>query len=240
MAASLSLPSLNRDPIILFGQDWLYVGQTIWPATTWLFGEERIADHTDTNSNRRCSRGAQPDDVIRDIRLFVDSRNDVATIEWPLPEEVDEEDAQAFYVTLLKALEQGLAVTLDLDESEMDGFLTPIPDIPNWQRLVLYETAEGGTGAVESLTDGSTTPVLSKAEGLPTGPAWLGEVILRTRELLHEGDPAGGFEKACYECLRTFRNQFYHDLLDRTLVLPVLRALLELHLRTEVGGECPT
>ena len=179
---------------------------------TWLFGEERIADHTDAKSNRGCRRGARPDDVIRDIRLFVDSRNDVATIEWPLPEEVAEEDALAFYITLLEALKQGLAVTLDLDESEMDGFLAPIPGMPNRLRLVLYETAEGGTGAVEALTD----------------PFRLGEIVLRTRELLHEGDPAGGCEKACYECLRTFRNQFYHDLLDRTLVLPVLQALAEL------------
>jgi len=71
------------------------------------------------------------------------------------------------------------------------------------------QTAEGGTGAVEALTD----------------PMRLGDIILRTRELLHEGDPTGGCERACYECLRTFRNQFIHHLLDRTLVLPALQAL---------------
>jgi very-short-patch-repair endonuclease len=125
---------------------------------------------------------------------------------------VAQEGATAFYVTLLEALKQGLAVTLDLDEREIDGFLAPIPGAPDRQRLVRYETAEGGIGAVESLTD----------------PARLGDVMLRTRELLHEADPAGGCEKACYECLRTFRNQFVHVLLDRTLVLPALQALEEL------------
>jgi hypothetical protein len=50
---------------------------------TWLVGrsEESIAGHTEPDSRRRCRRGARPDDVIRGIRLFVDSCNDVATIE---------------------------------------------------------------------------------------------------------------------------------------------------------------
>jgi hypothetical protein len=78
--------------------------------------------------------------------------------------------------------------------------------------LVLYETEEGGTGAVESLTD----------------PHRLAAVIRNARQLLHEDDPEGGCEKACYECLCSFYNQRHHELLDRQLALPLLRSLEDL------------
>ena len=38
VAASPLLPSFNRDPIVLSGQDWLYFGQRIWPVTSGLSG----------------------------------------------------------------------------------------------------------------------------------------------------------------------------------------------------------
>ena len=47
-------------------------------------------------------------------------------------------------------------------------------------------------------------------------------VFERARELLHQNDPEGGCEKACYECLLSFYNQRYHHLLNRK---PVLRWL---------------
>ena len=39
VAASPLLPSFNRDPIVLSGQDWLYFGQRIWPVTVYLCRE---------------------------------------------------------------------------------------------------------------------------------------------------------------------------------------------------------
>ncbi len=48
---------------------------------------------------------------------------------------------------------------------------------------------------------------------------------MQKRELLHEGDPEGGCQKACYACLLSFYNQRAHALLDRTLVLPWLQGL---------------
>ena len=49
------------------------------------------------------------------------------------------------------------------------------------------------------------------------------QVIERALEILHEGEE--GCEKACYECLCTFYNQQFHEILDRHLVLPLLRNL---------------
>jgi hypothetical protein len=60
-----------------------------------------------------------------------------------------------------------------------------------------------------------------------TDPNRLAAVIHNARELLHEGE-ADGCEKACYECLCSFYNQRDHELLDRGLVLPLLRSLEDL------------
>ena len=69
--------------------------------------------------------------------------------------------------------------------------------------------AEGGTGAIKALLD----------------PYRFEEIVLRARELLHEFDTEPGCNSACYECLLSFYNQREHELLDRNLVLPGLRAL---------------
>ncbi len=40
-------------------------------------------------------------------------------------------------------------------------------------------------------------------------------------------DASGACEKACYDCLLSFYNQPYHDLLDRRQVVPFLSSLLD-------------
>jgi len=62
-------------------------------------------------------------------------------------------------------------------------------------------------------------------------------VVERARELLHEGDPEGGCERACYACLLSFYNQRDHRLLDRTLVLPWLQELEELAVEGQVSED---
>jgi len=174
----------------------------------WLVGEKAIEDHT--GEDGQCPRHATAEQVLDGIYLYTDSRNDVVTIDCPLPEGAS--DALSFYTTLLHTFEQALVITLNLDESEVDGFLALASEgsaeerDERW-RLILYETAEGGSGAVQSLTD----------------PNRLRAVIRSARELLHEGEE--GCERACYECLCTFYNQRDHELLDRTLVLPWLQGL---------------
>jgi len=108
-----------------------------------------------------------------------------------------------------EALLQGLQIALNLDESEVDGFITQEQTDPNKYDIILYETAGGGTGAIKALT--TTQGFTSVTE--------------RTRELLHENDPQAGCTKACYECLLNYYNQREHEKLDRNLILPTLRQL---------------
>ncbi len=105
----------------------------------------------------------------------------------------------------------------------------PHPSEKQRWRIVLYETAEGGMGAVQALTDA----------------ARLAQVAERACEILHEhedaeakagGDPMrGGCEQACYDCLCSFYNQRNHHLLNRHLVLPLLRQLCTPQLSVPAG-----
>jgi hypothetical protein len=183
---------------------------------SWLLGEEALAKHAANGEGGQCPRGAKPKDVVSGIELFTDSNNDVVSVECPLPDYVLPNDAEAFYVSLLHTLIQGLAVALNLDASEMGGFLAPHPDDPLQQRIVLYETTEGGAGAALALTQRPR----------------FAQVVERGLEILHEDEE--GCEKACYECLCTFYNQQHHEILDRHLVLPLLRSLRDAELRPDV------
>ena len=121
-------------------------------------------------------------------------------------------DAQDFYTTLLHAFRQAIALTLDLDDGELGGFLMPAPGdaqrVRQW--VVLHEVETGGAGTLASLRE---TPRLRL-------------VVARALELLHEGQ-ADACERACYECLCNFYNQLDHEHLDRRAVTPLLRRLRE-------------
>ncbi|MEA3351932.1 MAG: DEAD/DEAH box helicase [Chloroflexota bacterium] len=170
----------------------------------WLMGDKAIERHITTNERQgKCPQGAKEDDLIRGLWLTHKQESDVAIFDVPLSEEIDED---IFYHTLAHTLLRALLVAFNLDERELDVFLAPgiEDDIP--QRVVIYETTTGGTGVLASLEEQGRLEM----------------VISRSRELLHENDPDGGCEKACYECLLSFYNQREHHLFDRKVVLPWL------------------
>lgn len=175
----------------------------------WLFGEDRIDQHIDPESNSHCPKNAQKDDIIHSIILFTVGTHDVATLKISPPKDLKQSQTEAYYLTLKGALLQGLQIALNLDESEVDGFVSKEQADPSKCDIILYETAEGGTGAIKALTT----------------PQGLAGVVARARELLHENDPKAGCNKACYECLLNYYNQREHEKLDRNLVLPTLRKL---------------
>lgn len=183
----------------------------------WLVSENALDNHVGgDDDDGKCPQNARVDEVLRGIHLFTETQNDVITIDCPLPEGVD--DVEGFYKTLRYTLEQAISVTMELDESELSGFINDIPEDPDRRRIVIYETAEGGIGAVQSLTEAPR----------------LRAVLQSAREVLHEGEE--GCEKACYECLCTFYNQRDHDVLDRTLVLPFLQELGDLEIEGRRSG----
>ena len=179
----------------------------------WLVSDKALEEHA--GDEGRCRHNARPEHIRRGIHLYTETQNDVVTLDCPLPEDID--DVEGFYTTIRYALERALSVTMELDEREMDGFISEVPDAPDRRRIVLYETAEGGTGAVQSLTEAPR----------------LRAVLRNAMEVLHAHDPDGGCERACYECLLTFYNQRDHESLDRRLVMPFLRSFATLDIEAD-------
>jgi hypothetical protein len=173
-------------------------------------GENADEEHVGTPTRRgECPQSARADDLLRHLWLMKTLRSDLALLDVPLPAGVE---AETFYTTLLHTLMRALMVAFNLDERELAGFLAPGLDDETPWRVVLYETSVGGSGVLASLAE----------------PGRLGMTIARARELLHESDPQGGCERACYDCLLSFYNQRDHELLDRTTILPLLQAIEEL------------
>ena len=86
---------------------------------------------------------------------------------------------------------------------------------PQARRILLYELDEGGIGVIDRMTDPSM---------------WLA-VAERALDILHvdrDGQPqAGACHTSCYECLRSFYNQWHHDVLDRNLAVPFFLSILQ-------------
>ena len=176
----------------------------------WLVGKNASQGHIrTTDSPGKCPQAARAEDLISGLWLAKSLTSDIALLDAGLPEGVD---PVGFYATLLHTLQRALMVALNLDQRELDGFLVPGPDAETPQRIVLYETSVGGCGVLASLDE----------------PGRLAAVFARAREVLHEEDPEGGCERACYECLLSFYNQRDHEVLDRRLVLPWLQGMAEL------------
>lgn len=171
----------------------------------WLFGE-KIEKHIGEKGT--CPKNAKWENIIRDIWLFTIGTHDVAVLKLPLPEYVDTHKAEEFYTSFKETIIRGMQIALNLDESEIDGLVVSEETGDNWE-IILYEKAEGGTGAIKSLLD----------------PYRFEEIVRRARELLHEFDKDPGCTSACYECLLSFYNQREHELLDRHIVLPALRTI---------------
>jgi ATP-dependent helicase YprA (DUF1998 family) len=111
-----------------------------------------------------------------------------------------------FWLSLLYALLEGASEHLGIRRDDLDGTLYRY-SVEVAPALVLFDNVPGGAGHVRRIADELAGICLS---------AW--ERVDRCE---------CGQETSCYECLRNFRNQHYHDLLQRGLARDFLRRLLE-------------
>ena len=137
----------------------------------WLLSDDAEQEHIGSPTQRGdCPRGVRdPEtDLLRGLWLTQTLQSDLALLDVPLPAETE---AESFYTTLLHTWLRALMVAFNLDESELDGFLAPGPEAGIPYRIVLYETAVGGSSVLTSLAE----------------PGRLATVVARARELLHGG-----------------------------------------------------
>lgn len=169
----------------------------------WLFGE-RAEKHTQKNHKYSCRRNAREDDIIRGVYLFARGNHDTVTLDIPLPENLEEGETEAFYTSVKEAILQGLQISLNVEEGEVNALLSPDPEEENKYAIVLFEKAEGGVGILESMTNKHR----------------LKDIFEQAKTILH--DEEDGCQKACYECLLSYYNQGEHMKLDRHLALGFL------------------
>lgn len=110
------------------------------------------------------------------------------------------------WLSVLYALLEGASEGLGIRRDDLDGTLYHYSSgvAP---AIVLYDDVPGGAGHVRRIAD--NLPVVFST-------AW------KRVEQCECGE-----ETSCYECLRNFRNQFYHDQLERGLARDFLHALLQ-------------
>lgn len=109
------------------------------------------------------------------------------------------------WLSVLYALLEGASETLGIRRQDLDGTLYRHNiDLP--PNLVLFDNVPGGAGHVRRIADE------------------MEDVFLAAWERVDQCEC--GEETSCYECLRNFRNQLYHDQLKRGLARDFLRDLL--------------
>ncbi len=184
----------------------------------WIASESGEEAHVDAEGRNHCPAGGTEEDIHREVLLYVHGRHDLVTLEIPVPPD----DGNRLGWSLAYALLGGFQVAFSADESELGAYLFDVPGDGSRKRILLYETDEGGTGLLRNLWD---------ARG------WH-RTARHALELLHV-DPETGrgrdsaCERACYDCLLSYFNQQHHDLLDRRLVIEVLRKMLSATLEAD-------
>jgi len=150
--------------------------------------------------------------VIRNLALFVKSENDIVAFRDGI---FHGENEESFARTLLYTLLQSISYTLNLDDAELNGFIQLMPDQPS--RIIIFEVSEGGTGTLSAILKDSVL---------------LRRIAEKSLEILHikkdKTDSNDACIKACYNCICSFYNQFYHTQFDRNLVKEFFFRLAEL------------
>lgn len=108
-------------------------------------------------------------------------------------------------VTLAEALLVGAASLLELEPGELGAFVRKMPEHSPGEQICFYETVPGGAGYLEEM-----------AVRLP-------EVAAAAQERLFGHSCA----KACYLCLKHYRNQRWHPFLNKDLIRDLLVILSE-------------
>ena len=115
-------------------------------------------------------------------------------------------DDRDLWLSSLYAMLEGASESLGIARDDLDGTLYPYQaGLP--PALVLFDNVPGGAGHVRRIGEG--LPLVLRA-------AW--DRVARCE---------CGEETSCYECLRNFYNQHYHDQLHRGLARDFLRTLLQ-------------
>ncbi len=109
-----------------------------------------------------------------------------------------------FWRSLTYAFLAAAADVIDVSRSELDGLFRPIENRPGMAELIIYDNVASGAGHSKKI-----------------GEQFL-DVLKSTLELVS----SCSCSSSCYDCLRTYTNQMYHDQLDRFAVRRFLEPIV--------------
>jgi ATP-dependent helicase YprA (DUF1998 family) len=115
---------------------------------------------------------------------------------------------KSFWPSLLYAVIEGASIELGVARKEIGGCLYRADgeDITNTS-IILYDDVPGGAGHAKKIS--------KNLRG-----------VLENAKLKVAGSCGCGEETSCYGCLRSFENQFYHEILQRGIAHEYLTELL--------------
>ncbi len=108
-------------------------------------------------------------------------------------------------VTLAESLLAGAGELLELEPGELHAFVRKSPEGASGEQIVFYETVPGGAGYVEEIA------------------SRLAEVARAAEKRLFRHE----CQKACYLCLKHYRNQGWHPFFNKEAILELLLILSE-------------
>jgi superfamily II DNA/RNA helicase/very-short-patch-repair endonuclease len=129
-----------------------------------------------------------------------------------------EEDRLATVASLQAALKVAIQARYQLEDNELS--IEALPDRDKRKALLLYESGEGGAGALRRLVDDSGEFAAVAQEALAICHFGSGGEDKRRSEGAKEDCDA-----ACYSCLLNYGNQPDHLMLDRKKIAPILLEL---------------
>ena len=130
---------------------------------------------------------------------------------------IDKSWDQSVMSSVAAALKVAIERQYQLESQEL--IVEPLPDKDKRQQLLLYESAEGGAGALRQLIDDINQ--------------WRKLVRLAIDQChvdpntLEDKVDESVCPRSCYNCLFSYDNQFEHDLLDRKLAVEYLAPILK-------------
>jgi hypothetical protein len=121
-------------------------------------------------------------------------------------------------MSLQFALKRGIETMYQVEPTELAVEPLPTPDDP--RLLMFYESAEGGAGVLERLA--VEQGAMAEAARAALAVCHFDQNGLDERHAPHAREAC---EAACYDCLRSYSNTRYHEILDRKLVRDLLLQL---------------
>lgn len=176
---------------------------------TWNPGDDHYSDKRDCDKD---------ENLLEDVVLYNEGTHDMLALDVVAPppgQATDGNYAQKYAQTLAQSLIAAIGTHFGIELNELGSHIFPHPDgenAPLGRRILLYEYDEGGIGVLDRVC---------------TPETWTA-IAIRALDILHVNEDGTEAPNACldscYECLRTFYNQWHHEDLDRSVVVGTFTA----------------